>query len=222
MSELFSLDSRLLTCAGLVRSGARLADIGTDHAYLPVWLLKKGKISFAFACDINEKPLQSGRQTAERYKADNIEFRLGSGMKPLRESDRLTDIVIAGMGGELIVRILAESPLSKNPELNFVLQPMSKSDELIDFLCCEGFEITRQLACQSKGKFYTVLSCAYTGQAFVPDELFRITGKLDCQDEQSRGFLGKQLNNLQNKSRGDSSLDSLCQKLRSILNEKNQ
>ena len=75
--RLFSLDERLTVCASLVREGARLADVGTDHAYLPVWLLNSGKITFAIASDINEKPLLRAKATAEKYSAQNIELRHG-------------------------------------------------------------------------------------------------------------------------------------------------
>ena len=111
--RLFSLDERLTVCASLVREGARLADVGTDHAYLPVWLLNSGKITFAIASDINEKPLLRAKATAEKYSAQNIELRLGSGVSVLTPEDGISDIVIAGMGGEVIANILSQSELER-------------------------------------------------------------------------------------------------------------
>jgi 2,3-bisphosphoglycerate-dependent phosphoglycerate mutase len=72
--KLFSLDERLSKCASLVPDGARLVDVGTDHAYLPVWLLKNGAISYAVASDINEKPLKSGMETAEKYGEEQVKI----------------------------------------------------------------------------------------------------------------------------------------------------
>ena len=73
------LQPRLQLLADLVPQGARLADIGTDHGYLPVWLLQRGKIAAAIAADIGEEPLQHARRTAEEYGVDGIEFRLCDG-----------------------------------------------------------------------------------------------------------------------------------------------
>ncbi|MBR2108350.1 MAG: SAM-dependent methyltransferase [Ruminococcus sp.] len=219
--RLFSLDERLLTCAGLVRDGARLADVGSDHAYLPVWLLKQGRISFAVASDIGEKPLETGRQTAEKYKARNIEFRLGAGLDTIREDDNITDIVIAGMGGEVIADILSESELAKNPELNLILQPMTRSDELVGFLYENGFEIKKQTALRSKGRSYTVMSVRYSGNKVVTSSLFRIVGKLDMSDAESVRYIGKKIKDLENKSLGDDSARELLNELRLMINENN-
>lgn len=217
--RLFSLDERLLTCAGLVRSGARLADIGTDHAYLPVWLLKSGKIEYAIASDIGEKPLKSGIQIAEKYGAQNIDFRLGAGLSTITAADRITDVVIAGMGGEVISEILAESGLVKNPDINLILQPMTRSDDLICFLYENGFEIVSQKALTSKGKSYTVIAAKYCGRKLSVSSVFKLTGKLDLTDKESVRFLNKHIKNLENKSRGDDSARELLDELRLMINE---
>lgn len=219
--KLFSLDKRLLTCAGLVRNSARLADIGTDHAYLPVWLLKTGGISFAIASDIGEKPLETGRLTALKYGADNIEFRLAAGLEAITSDDNITDIVIAGMGGEVIADIIAQSELLNNPDINLILQPMTRSDELIGFLYRNGFEITTQKALTSKGKSYTVIGARYSGKKLEVSGIFRIIGKLDLKDGESVKFINKNIRNLENKSRGDESSRELLNELRSILNDNN-
>ena len=216
--RLFSLDERLLTCAGLVRNGARLADVGTDHAYLPVWLIKSGRIEYAVASDIGEKPLESGRLTAEKYGVGNIDFRLGSGLGTLSESDGITDIVIAGMGGEVIAEILSQSELPKNPDINLILQPMTRSDELTGFLYENGFEIKEQKALTSKGRSYTVMLAAYSGRKLSVSSVFRITGKLDLTDAESVKFINKHIRNLENKSRGDESVNALLNELRSMIN----
>ena len=219
--KLFSLDERLLTCASLVRDSARLADIGSDHAYLPVWLLKRGKISYAIASDINEKPLLNGKATAEKYQAENIDFRLGGGLSTITEDDKITDIVIAGMGGEVIAEIISQSELVKNPGVNLILQPMTRSEDLIGFLYKNGFEIISQKALTSKGKSYTVIAAEYSGKRVEVSSIFRLVGKLDLTDIESVKFVNKQIRNLENKSRGDDSSKALLNELRLLLNDKN-
>ena len=107
------LDERLITCADFVRSGSTFADIGTDHAYLPAYLISKGKIKSALACDVNKKPLESAAATIRDYCVENIELRLCDGLSGVGENE-FDDLCIAGMGGELIIKILAECKYIKN------------------------------------------------------------------------------------------------------------
>lgn len=103
------LSPRLLAIAHQVPLGARFADIGTDHARLPVWLLEHGRIPSAIAADLKEGPLSRARQTAARHNlTERISFRLGDGLTPLgpEEADA---VAIAGMGGETIASILGSS-----------------------------------------------------------------------------------------------------------------
>lgn len=217
MDKLYSLDNRLELCASLVRPGARLADIGTDHAYLPVWLLKQGKISFAIASDINAGPLESGRANAQKYNAQGIDFRLGAGLSTITADDRITDVVIAGMGGEIIAQIIADSKLTRNKNLNLILQPMTKSEELIEILCKSGFEITEQKCTVSHGKYYTVLAVSYCGEVVRTDEVFPYIGKLDLDDEYSVTFIKNHIKHLENKSKGDKKYIPILNKLKKIV-----
>lgn len=165
-------DERLRLCAGFVRDGAKLADIGTDHAYLPVWLCQTGKCPSAVAADINPEPLKRGALTvAEAGLSDRIKTRLSDGLSEIC-SDEADDIVIAGMGGELIAKILGDSELSREPEKRFILQPMTKSEALIKWLCDNGFEIIGQDCCVAAGKCYTVILARYCGEKNKADELF--------------------------------------------------
>lgn len=217
MDKLFSLDERLKMCASLVRKSARLVDVGTDHAYLPVWLLKSGKISCAIASDINKKPLESGKKNAEKYNVSDIEFRLGSGLEPISAEDKITDVVIAGMGGEIISEIIAESPLTKDSELKLILQPMTKSEELISFLYKNGFEITEQKCVISKGKCYTVMAVSFTKNTPEINDAFPYVGKLDLNNETNLRFINAEIKNLENKSKGEPSLLPLINKLKKMI-----
>ena len=211
------LDERLKICASLVRESARLADVGTDHAYLPIRLLKSGKISYAIASDINEKPLKSGESNAKLYGVKNIEFRLGAGLNPIKAEDKITDIVIAGMGGEVISGIIDESPLTKDKNINLILQPMTRSEELLKYLYKNGFEIEKQKCVICKGKCYTVLSARFTESNPEIDDVFPYLGKLGLNDETNRNFAQIQIRNLENKSKGDSSLLPIIDKIKKRL-----
>lgn len=146
-SSYLQLDNRLKLCADFVRSGAKLADIGTDHAYLPVCLCRIGRCPSAIAADINPSPLSRGRMTVENAEMqDKVELRLSNGLQEIKANE-VDDIVIAGMGGELIAKILEECSFSKDSSKHFILQPMTKSEVLIKWLCDNGFEIMEQDCC---------------------------------------------------------------------------
>ncbi|MGN1050662.1 MAG: class I SAM-dependent methyltransferase, partial [Acutalibacteraceae bacterium] len=119
-----SLDQRLLLCSSFVRKNSRLADIGTDHALLPIFLAKKGIVSSAIACDIKEEPLSFGKKNIEKFGLEDfIETRLSDGLNAVSESE-VTDIVIAGMGGEMIIKILDSCSYKEDKSKRFILQPI--------------------------------------------------------------------------------------------------
>lgn len=118
-------DNRLLTCAKLVK-GNKAVDVGTDHGYLAVYLISEGICDTVIACDVNEKPLNAARKTVKKsgYE-EKIEVVLSDGLDNVK-SDGVTDIIMAGMGGELIVKLLEKCPWIKDKgnSINLVLQPM--------------------------------------------------------------------------------------------------
>ena len=113
------INSRLLKIAEMVRRGDRVADIGTDHAYLPIYLIQSGKIEKAIAADIGKMPLENARKSVAQYElADRIELRLSDGLNSFKENE-VDEIVFAGMGGTLIAEKLKEIPWIKNEKLHF-------------------------------------------------------------------------------------------------------
>ena len=103
---LFQLGGRLAACARLVRSGRPMADIGTDHAYLPIWLIKNSIVPRAVAADIRSGPLAAARKNAEKYGVtEQLALVLSDGLEALSPQDA-DDVVIAGMGGELMLRMV--------------------------------------------------------------------------------------------------------------------
>ena len=180
------LGTRLTAVANLVRKGSRIADIGTDHAYLIAYLLKKGICTYGYACDINENPLKKAVATIrENQLEDKSELILCDGLQGI-EKDSVDDIVIAGMGGETIISILQNCSWSSDEAKHFVLQPMTKASLLRRFLCENGFEIQDEIAVLDSSHIYTVMSVYYVGKKRIPSELFCELGRLaDKKDSQS-------------------------------------
>ncbi|SBW03587.1 conserved hypothetical protein [uncultured Eubacteriales bacterium] len=156
--RIFELSPRLQSVAGLVPRGARFADVGTDHAYLPVWLILSGVLDHAIASDLREGPLDRARQTAERYGvAERMSFRMCDGLDHIA-SDEVDTVAIAGMGGETIAQILAAAPWTAEGGLRFLLQPMTAHPELRAWLNGHGFRIERELlTCEGKTIYSTFL-----------------------------------------------------------------
>lgn len=219
MTPILKPNGRLSLCAEMTREGSRLADIGTDHGYLPVALCLSGRIPSALACDINPLPLQSAQENIAKYQlSDRIKTRLSDGLHELRP-DEADDIVIAGMGGELIRDILAAAPWIRNSAKNLVLQPMTHHEDLVRWLYENGFAIRRQQAVLDEGKYYTVIAAQYTGEPSPCDLYTAVVGKLELSDDSSRGFLHRSLQNYRNKSKGDPSLLPVVKALEEVLCE---
>ena len=214
MSSDSHLDNRLGLCASFVRRGSRLADIGTDHAYLPVWLCRHGICPSAIAADINPEPLRRGQMTIDAaHLGDRIKTRLSDGLSAIGE-DEADDIVIAGMGGELIAKILGDCPYAKNPDKHLILQPMTRSELLIRMLCANGFTIMRQDCCVAGNKCYTVLSVRFTGDATAPDELYPYTGELrPWENDTHLRFLRGHIDRLRKQANGEARFGALADRL---------
>ena len=151
------LSPRLQTIANQITQGARIADVGTDHGYLPAWLLQKGRIDSAIASDLREGPLNRSRETAQRFGVEGrISFRLCDGLTAIHP-DEVDTVVIAGMGGETIASILGAAPWTKESSL-LLLQPMTGFVELRRWLQSNGYQIMQEhIACEGK-KLYTIFA----------------------------------------------------------------
>lgn len=168
MSNIPLLDDRLSLAASFVRDGSVVADIGTDHAYIPIYLLLTNKSKSTIAADINEGPLERARINAARYGIkEGITFCLADGLStlPLEEMG-VTDIVICGMGGELIASIIYASDYVKDPAVRLILQPMSQHAKLRRYLCECGFDIVDGGVCSAQDKLYQCIVATYTGKPY--------------------------------------------------------
>ncbi len=152
------LTPRLKTLAEQIPQGARLADIGTDHAYLPVWLLLQGKIRSAIAADLRSGPLDRAKNTAQQYcLSENISFRLCNGLADIGPEE-VDTIAIAGMGGETIAAILEAAPWTKEEGKLLLLQPMTSFFELRHWLSQNGYSIEKETISREGNRLYSCLA----------------------------------------------------------------
>lgn len=159
-----ALNARLQSAAELVRQDAVFADIGTDHAYLPLFLLGEGRIKKAYCTDINKGPLASAKRNAkERQLQGNIEFILTDGARDLAGLG-ITDYAICGMGGELIADIIDRAPMLKDKSVSLILGPMTKQAYLRKYLYSSGFEIQEEIYSSDSKKHYVTFLVKYIGE----------------------------------------------------------
>ena len=156
------LKPRLAAAASYVRKGSVTADVGTDHCYLPIYLIKEGISSKVIATDINKGPLQKAKESVERCGVqDSIVLRLADGLNGI-EADEPSDILICGMGGELIRDIIDACEYTRQSGVNLILQPMTKSGVLRKFLAENGFNIIDETLV-SDDKIYEIILCSFDG-----------------------------------------------------------
>jgi dinuclear metal center YbgI/SA1388 family protein len=203
MNGIIQLNPRLQLAASMVRRGTKLADIGTDHGYLPIALLQQNAVSTAIGADLREGPLSHASKNAVQYGvADRISLRCCNGLTGIRPEEA-DDIVIAGMGGELIVSILRAAAWVKNPAKQLILQPMTSSEELRRYLRREGFFIEQEEAVEDAGRVYTVIRAVYAPertQETFPG--FDYIGALDMTSDAAQEFAFRQLRHLVKKLYG--------------------
>ena len=196
---------RLLSAAEFVRQGAYFADIGTDHAYLPLFLLKEGKIPRAVCADINRGPLESARKNAEAEgMCEKIKFFLTDGAAALSD-EGITDYAICGMGGELIAGIIEAAPHLKSHGVRLILQPMTRPAHLRRDLAENGFSILDERYSDDGGKFYVCLCAEYTGEYSVICDFeaeFGILGQRRAENRAERGYLDTKIKSLTRAARG--------------------
>lgn len=156
------LDKRLMMVAKMVRPCDVVADIGTDHAYLPVFLIENSIIKRAYAGDVRVGPLNNAKKTIESMGLfDKIEPILSDGLKKIPHD--CNDFVIAGMGGELIAKILGESKWVEEKDNHFVLQPQTHPEDLREYLLSNGYEILKEDVVKDGRHLYLALEVAFTG-----------------------------------------------------------
>ncbi|RRD30464.1 tRNA (adenine-N(1))-methyltransferase [Streptococcus minor] len=152
------LSKRLAAVAAYVPKNSRLADVGSDHAYLPLFLVEKGHIDFAVAGEVVQGPYQSAlANVTQASKQEQIQVRLANGLAAIDSSDQIDTITIAGMGGRLIADILSAGMDKLVNVQRLILQPNNREDELRIWLEENGFQIVAEEMVVENQKFYEIL-----------------------------------------------------------------
>lgn len=199
------LTNRLKTAADMVRENRFTADVGTDHGYLPAFLVMSGKTQRAVASDIGEGPLENAAKTLRRYGIqDKVQLILSDGLKNVPEDAE--EIVIAGMGGNLITAILSGAPWIKDKNKHFVLQPMTHTYDVRKYLWENGFYIDDEKICRDSGRVYVVISAYYSGEKKEFDDFLCYFGeKIQPNNEDGKAYISKQLEIVKSRYKGLSS-----------------
>lgn len=197
------LDPRLQAVAEEVRPGRVAADVGTDHGYLICALVESGRCPRGFASDIHPMPLESAKTTiAQRGLEDRITTFLSDGLLGL-PGEEIDDVILAGMGGELIGNILTAVPWTRQQDKRFLLQPMTRASHLRHFLYREGFVLLKERAVVSGRFVYTVMTVVYEGTSQEIDEVFAVGGlHLGQEDPLSRRYLEREMARLEKQAAG--------------------
>lgn len=164
---------RLDCIISLIRDGVRIADVGCDHAYITTEALQQGKAVFAVASDVRPGPLSKARDNITAAGlSDRVRLLLTDGLDGV-EQYAPDDIIIAGMGGELIAAIIERAPFVKNKNIRLILQPMTSQDKLRSYLSENGFEIIKELLPVERSHIYQVITARHTGTPYAlsPAEL---------------------------------------------------
>lgn len=192
------MDMRLRKIEELIPDGLGCIDVGTDHGTIPVRLVRRGYPGRVLASDINAGPLNAARRTAAQTGVTGrIEFLLSDGLK-LCPPDAVDTIVIAGMGGDLIVKILDEAEWCMHPRYRLVLQPMTRAEVLRYWLVYNDFEILQECAAAEGDTLYQILTARFGGRTALNDaELFCGKRTLAEDDELWLRSLGEQRQRLE-------------------------
>ena len=218
------LTNRLLKIASLVGENKKLADIGTDHGYIPVYLLNKGVINFAVLADVNKGPLENARSEVRRNKLEEkVDLRLGSGIEVLKKGE-VDEVIIAGMGGILIADLLEANKEVAHTTEKLILQPMQAQEDLRKYLLQNGYEIIDECLEKEDFRLYEIIVAKYTGRnTEVEDEIYYEVGQklIENKDELLKEFIDnkiKKYNNIIEKL-GDKEVNAVVAK-RNLANTK--
>lgn len=198
---MITIDNRLKVCADMVSGNGIVCDVGTDHAYLPAYLIENNICDYAIASDINEGPLKFAQQTLIKYHIeDKIRLLKSDGLKNI-PSENVSDVVIAGMGGETIAEIISATQWLKSG-VNLVLQPMTRAGYLRKWLYNNGFEIAEEKAVIQDRFIYTAIRAFYSGYKFNIGKVTEIAGRINIETDAGMKYCQNQLSKINNIAMG--------------------
>ena len=215
---MIKLSKRLQAAADMVNEGCVLADIGCDHGYVPVYLIQSGKIKYAFASDINEGPLASCRALVEeREFEDKISCVLSNGLEKI-SLDEVDDILIAGMGGELIADILNNADSDKLSKKHLIINPMTHPEHARRFLYDNGFEIQNEIVVKDGKYYYAIADAVNIGAAIPYTRADLYLGKIEVNGK-SKGYFEHLLNYLNNKQKSGEDFSEVIAAIEEKIND---
>ena len=177
------LDLRLKTIAHNIPQNVAIADIGTDHAKLPIALIESGKAKKAIASDVNQGPLKRAKKEIKAHNLEKkIEVRQGSGLNHLKQDDKIDVIIIAGMGGYLIRDIILENISFAYSVQQLILQPMNNVPLLRQDLLKNGFKIIKEDLAYEGNRFYEIL-VIQKGEMQIKDPIYFEIGYDGCGEK---------------------------------------
>lgn len=160
---MIKISKRLHALADMITEGSVLADVGTDHGYIPIYLLQTGKISRAFAMDIRKGPLLRAREHVEAFGlGDYITLRLSDGVAALSKGEA-DSVLIAGMGGGVILHILEEGKKVIESAKELILQPQSEIEKVREYIYKKGYMVDREDIIFEDGKYYPMMHIVMDG-----------------------------------------------------------
>lgn len=218
------LTDRLLKIASLVDKDKKIADIGTDHGYIPVYLLNQNIIKYAILGDVNKGPLENARkEIIKNNLLDKVDLRLGSGIEILEENE-VDQIIIAGMGGLLINDILKANEKVAHSAEKLILQPMQGPEEVRKFLYQNGYKILDEYLVREEHRLYEIIVCKYEALEKINiNPIYYEVGKklIEKKDPLLRDFIENKIRinkNILNKLEGKNS--DLVSDRKAIINKK--
>jgi Predicted SAM-dependent methyltransferase len=194
MKNKIKISKRLLAVVSMVNIGNRVADIGTDHGYVPISLIQRGIAPFVIAMDIGKGPLERAKKNIlENELTDKIETRLSNGVRALNKSE-VDSILISGMGGELIADILKSGSEILKDISELVLSPQSEIFKVRELIRENGFTINKEMTVYDEGKYYTVIHAVRGNESsYTKAETIYGKLKLNCTPEVMHRYLQKEI-----------------------------
>ena len=164
MNNIINISERLKCVAGLVNKGARVADLGTDHAYLPIYLVQNEISNKVYACDVRKEPLRRAKLHIDEYGlSDKITTQLCDGLKGINKGD-VDTVTICGMGGKLMKNILKAGIDKLGDNTQLVLSAQSELRDFRKYLLETGIDIKSEHMLLEDGKYYFIFDCVYNTQ----------------------------------------------------------
>ena len=198
------MGSRLLMAASFVDNGDTVCDVGCDHGKLSLYLVQRGKAKHVIATDINRQPLQKAIDLFASYDLSHTaDFLLTDGLQGIKDTSRITHVVIAGLGGHTMEQVIESAPFVKAQKTRLVLLPAQSGYQIRKYLYENGFEIEKEQTVSEKGKYYSCISAVYTGVSHTPDIYDMYIGKSgSCTGDDATGYFEMILSQLEKKRKG--------------------